>query len=444
MTPEQRELFDEAVIKLHAGRIPRRTFLERAMVAGLSASAASSFLEACGSTTRKNTLYLVWQSEYDISGAYQKITDGFNKANQDIHVSWQSGPFNTDLISNERDLLQARSNAFDIVSLDIITPAEFATKGYVIPITESQWPAQERKRYLQAPIKGCTFNGQLWAAPFRTDVGLMYYRKDIIATPPASWEELTSMARENKGRAKYGYIWQGVQNEALVCNFIEVLSGYGGSILDANNPSRVTLNSPEAVQALSEMVSWIGTISPVEVTTHLEEATRAIWERGEALFMRNWPYAYVSGNEDANSKVAGKFDIRSMLYGGTNRAGHSTEGGWQLAINAFITPERQQAAWKFIEYMLGAEAQKIGAMTASWAVTLSSIYDDAEVVKKVPLFKKLKPILQTAIPRPVTPNYSNVSNAIQLHVYQALQRKKSPRKAIEDLTDNLNVLVKTR
>ncbi len=441
MTPEQRELLDEAVIKLHAGRIPRRTFLERAMIAGLSMSAASAFLEACGSTTRKNMLYLIWQSEYDISGAYQKLTDGFNKANQDVHVSWQSGPFNADLISNERDLLQAKSTAIDIISLDIITPAEFATRGFIIPITENQWPSNERKRYLPAPIKGCTFNGQLWAVPFRTDVGLLYYRKDILSTPPASWEELARMTRENTGRTKYGYIWQGVQNEALVCNFNEVVSGYGGSILDPNDPSKVTLNSPEAVQAMSEMVSWVGTISPEDVTTYLEEATRAVWERGEALFMRNWPYAYGSGNDDANSKVAGKFDIRGMLYGGINRTGHSTEGGWQLAINAFITPERQQAAWKFIEYMVGAEAQKIAAMTASWAVTLSSIYDDAEVISKVPLFKKLKPILQTVIPRPVTPNYSNVSNAIQLYVYQALRRKKSPHEAIQELADSLKLLV---
>lgn len=118
-------------------------------------------------------------------------------------------------------------------------------------------------------------------------------------------------------KTKFGYLWQGAQYEGLVCNFVEVLYGYGGNVLDPNNPKSVTVNSPEGVQALTQMVGWVGTISPAGVTTYKEEDSRSAWQNGDAAFMRNWPYAYVLGNDPKTSKIAGKFDIHPLLYGGT-------------------------------------------------------------------------------------------------------------------------------
>ena len=183
------------------------------------------------------------------------MVDNFNKTNKDIHIIWHNGSNGIgNLPATERNMLQAHSTAVDIISIDIVYPAEFAANRWVVPITDSQWPISERLNYLPGPIRGCTFEGQLWAAPYRTDVGLIYYRKDIIPAPPTSWEELTKLASANKSKARYGYIWQGAQYEGLVCNFCEILHGYGGAILDWNDSTKVTVESPEALQALTEMV----------------------------------------------------------------------------------------------------------------------------------------------------------------------------------------------
>jgi multiple sugar transport system substrate-binding protein len=445
MIPEQREALDEIIVKIRSGRMTRRTFLERAVAIGLTSSAAVSLLEACGGTTNSSggngqTINLVWQTENDTSGTYPAIVDAYNKSNKDgIHVTWHNGPSGTgDILTIYTTMLRARSSSIDVMSIDVVYPAEFAANGWSVDLT-SRWPASDRANYLQGPIKSCTYQGQIVAAPLRTDLGILYYRTDIISTPPKTFDDLVSAAKSNASKAKYGYVWQGSQYEGLVCDFVEVLGGYGGTVLDPNNSKSVTVNSPQGLQALTEMVSWVGTISPTAVTTFTEEPCRQAFQNGDAIFMRNWPYAYSLGNNASQSKVAGKFDITSIPYGGSNTTGHSCTGGWNMAINAFS--KQPDASWKFMQYMLGASAQKTLAIMGSFTPALQSVYNDPDVQQKQPLFTKLAPILQNALPRPVSPVYPDLSNIIQTQVHQALTKQITPQAALSAMQSQLQALV---
>jgi multiple sugar transport system substrate-binding protein len=441
MVPEQREALDEMIVKIRAGRLSRRTFLERAVAIGLTSSVAGSLLEACGGggSSSSGPTTIVWQTENDNSGTYPGLVDNYNKTNTDgVHVVWHNGPSDaSSLITLYDNTLRARSGSFDVMDIDVIWPAEFASNGWTVDLT-SRWPASDRANYLQGPVKSCTYNGQIVAAPLRTDLGILYYRKDIVSTPPSTFDDLTSIARSGASKAKIGYAWQGAQYEGLVCDFVEVLGGYGGAVLDPNNSKSVTVNSPQGVQALTEMVGWVGTISPVAITTYNEEACRQAFQNGDAIFMRNWPYAYSLGNA-SGSKVAGKFDIHSMPYGGSNTVGHSCVGGWNMAINAFS--KNPDAAWSFIKYMLGSDAQKPLAIQGSFTPALNSVYNDAEVQSKQPLFTKLQPILQNSLPRPVSPVYPDLTNIIQTNVHQALTKQASPADALSALQSQLQALV---
>ena len=441
MVPEQREALDEIIVKIRAGRISRRTFLERAVALGLTSTVAGSLLEACGGSSGGSSgpTTIVWQTENDTSGTYPALVDTYNKTNKDnVHVVWHNGPSSTDTMLTIYDnTLRARSGAIDVMSIDVVYPAEFASNGWTVDLT-SKWSESDRANYLPGPIKSCTYQGKVVAAPLRTDLGVLYYRTDIISTPPNSFEDLTSMAKSNASKTKYGYVWQGSQYEGLVCDFVEVLAGYGGTVLDPNNSKSVTVNSSEGVAALTEMVSWVGTISPTSITTFTEEPSRQAFQNGDAIFMRNWPYAYSLGNA-AGSKVAGKFDIHAMPYGGSNTVGHSCVGGWNMAINAFS--KNPDASWSFIKYMLGADAQKQLAIKGSFTPSLKSVYDDADVKSKQPLFTKLAPILQNSLPRPVSPVYPDLSNIIQTNVHQALTKTVPPATALSNLQSQLQTLV---
>ena len=442
MVSEQRDTLDEIIVKIRSGRMTRRTFLERAIAIGLTSSVAGSLLEACGgggSGGNGQTTNIVWQTENDNSGTYPALVNTYNKTNKDnVHVIWHNGPSDaTSLLTLYDNTLRARSSTFDVMQIDVIWPAEFASNGWTVDLT-SRWPASDRANYLPGPLKSCTYNGQIVAAPLRTDLGVLYYRTDIVSTSPNTFEELTNMAKSNASKAKIGYAWQGAQYEGLVCDFSEVLQGYGGTVLDPSNSKKVTINSPEGVQALTEMVSWVGTISPTAITTFNEEACRQAFQNGDAIFMRNWPYAYSLGNA-AGSKVAGKFDITAMPHGGSGTVGHSCVGGWNMAINAFS--KNPDAAWSFIKYMLGPSAQKQLAIKGSFTPALKSVYDDADVKAKQPLFTKLQPILQYSLPRPVSPVYPDLSNIIQNHVHQALTKVASPAAALSAMQSELQTLV---
>ncbi|MFL5666836.1 MAG: ABC transporter substrate-binding protein [Ktedonobacteraceae bacterium] len=443
MVPEQREALDEIIVKIRSGRMKRRTFLERAIALGLSSTVAGSLLEACGGSGPAGagqTTNVVWQTENDNSGTYPALVDAYNKSNKDnVHVTWHNGPSGTgDILTIYDNTLRARSGSIDVMSIDVVYPAEFASQGWTVPL-DSRWPASDRANYLPGPIKSCTYNGQVVAAPLRTDLGVLYYRTDIISTAPNTWNDLVSMAKSNASKTKYGYVWQGSQYEGLVCDFSEVLHGYGADVLDPNDSKKVIVNSPEGVQALTEMVSWVGTISPTAITTYTEEPSRQAFQNGDAIFMRNWPYAYSLGNDATKSKIAGKFDIHSMPYGGSSTVGHSTVGGWNMAINAFS--KNPDASWSFMKYMLGPEAQKQLAIKGSFTPALKSVYDDADVKAKQPLFTKLQPILQNSLPRPVSPVYPDLSNIIQTHVHQALTKQVSPQQALSALQSELQTLV---
>jgi len=442
---EQGEVIDEIITKIRNGRITRRTFLERAIAVGLTSTAAVSLLEACGGTSNSSTgggqTVNINYIERDTNGVYKSLVDDFNKQNNGVHVNYNSNaPADTgQLLTILTTMLRARSTAYDVFPMDIIWPPEFGANGWTVPL-QDKWPASDRANYLPGPLAGCTYNGKLWAAPTRTDAGLIYYRTDIIKTPPSTWAEMTSMAKANApSKAKVGYVWQGAQYEGLVCDFTEVLYGYGGSVLDPNDPKKVTVNSPEGVAALTLMTSWVGGISPSAVTTYKEEDSRSSWQNGDSVFMRNWPYAYSLGNDPSSSKIAGKFEVHNMLYGGSNTTGHSSLGGWQYGINAFS--KNPDAAWKFVQHQLAEPAQKTIAIKLSLTATLKSLYTDADVLKANPFFAKLKPVFDTAQPRPVTPFYPDVSNAIQVRVHNALTGQASPSAALSALQTDLQAIV---
>jgi multiple sugar transport system substrate-binding protein len=445
----QLHALDEMISKVRAGRIRRRTFLEGALALGLSSSVAGELLAACGGSGDSSggngpALNVTWIGEHDDAGVFTRLVNSFNRTNTDgIFVTYTSGSTDTgQLLTYYLDMLNVRSDASTLISMDIIWPAQFALNQWTVPI-QDRWPSDERAKYLPGPIQACTFDGRIWAVPVRTDAGVIYYRKDLLAAPPTTWDELSTMARQirSSGHARYGYLWQGAQYEGLVCNFVEVLYGYGGTVLDPHNPQRVTIASPEAVEALTTMVGWVDGISPPGVIDYKEGDAANAWLAGDAAFMRNWPYVYSLANTLAESRIISKTAIHPMLHNGTNTVGHSAIGGWQLGINAFSSADKVDAAWRFIQYMIGAETQKILALAASYASTLKSIYTDTEVLAKNPLFRQLGPILQTALPRPVSPLYPDLSNAIQLRVHQALTRQSKPADAIGALDADLRSIV---
>ncbi len=447
--PRQAAL-QQLLAQRRTGYLTRRAFLKQAGEIGLVGGLASMLLDACEQPqpVNKKPIKIVWQTEDDYYGTFDFLVQKFNALYPDIQVEATKAQSRFSPHDDLVNKLQVHQGSPDVLSLDIEWMDEFIRKGWIVPLTDP-WLQANARNYLQRPLQAVTFpdaNGhpQIWAAPLHTDIGLLYYRKDfpdIIPGPPQTWAELEAMAHlaQEKKRSKWGFVWQGRAYDGLVCNFVEVLSSYNASIFDPHAPQKVTINSPEALAALNEMVSWVGTISPATVPTFGELETIDQWLKGNATFMRCWPNISAWSKDASRSSVAHKFGIAPLPS-----EAKSCLGGWQLAINRYSP--NQEAAWQFIQWMLQKEAQYPLAVFEGFTVTLASIYQDKDVQAWNPLFaflnqpsvsspKKslLEALLDNAQLRPVSPCYPQIASAIEQRINDALLKLVEPDIALQKL-----------
>lgn len=256
-------------------------------------------------------------------------------------------------------------------------------------------------------IASQTVNGKLVALPFYTDAPALFYRKDLLEKygkpVPKTWDEMTTTAKEimDKERADgkadlWGFVFQGNSYEGLTCNALEwVKSSGGGQIVEADGT--ISINNEQAAAALDRAKGWINSISPQGVLAYQEEESRGVWQTGNAVFMRNWPYAYALGNND-DSAVKGKFDVAPLPAGTEGEAPSSALGGWNLAVSKYST--KQDAAVELVKYLASPEVQKMQAIEISRLPTIEALYDDQEIIAAQPFMANWKPIFQNAVPRP--------------------------------------------
>jgi multiple sugar transport system substrate-binding protein len=322
--------------------------------------------------------------------------------------------------------LNAGASDPDILQLDVIWTPEFAAAEWILPLDRFR---PDTAGFFPATIAANRWKDSLYAIPWFIDVGMLYWRTDLMRQPPATFADLvrTAQSVRQQRKVKYGYVWQGARYEGLVVNFFEYLGAHGGRILDQG---RVTVNSPQGLAALSEMREEIygsGVVPSTTLTWH-EEESRFAFQNGEAAFMRNWPYPVPLLRDTASSRVAGKFAVAPLP---TSSAGTSTSaiGGAQLAINRHT--EHPEAAWAVINYLTQPEQMLERARVVGQFPTRSAVYDDPSLGSALALPPAVvKQIIEHAAPRPVTPVYTQLSEILQIQLHRALTRQTSPAGAL--------------
>jgi trehalose/maltose transport system substrate-binding protein len=321
----------------------------------------------------------------------------------------------------------AKSSDVDVFMVDVIWQGICGPHAVDL---KKYFKEDEIKAFFPRIIQNNTVNGKLVSIPWFTDAGLLYYRTDLLEKygykePPKTWEELTEMAKkiqdgERKDKPDFqGFVFQGKASESVTCNAIEWVYSYGGGTI-VEPDKKVTINNPKAIKALETAKSWVGTISPLGVTTYGEEEARNIWQAGNAAFMRNWPYAYSLG-QDPKSPISGKFDVTVLPKGGADGKNAACLGGWQLMVSAYS--KAPEAAADLVHYLTTAELQKKHAIDISLLPTLPALYSDPDVLAKNPFFKNLLPVLENAVARPSTvtgADYNQISTAFFQNVNKVL------------------------
>src|SRR6266508_894522 len=256
----------------------------------------------------------------------------------------------TEALPNASDLahqffltaLEGGARDFDVFIVDIVWIREFARAGWLLDLSDAFAPSAIRRDFLSGVAEAVIVAEKTFAVPWYLDVGVLYRRKDLDERAPRTYAELVELAQRGQRdhSPMQGYVGQGRQYEGLVCNVLETIWGHGGVTLDSE---RVLLDTREARSALAYMRSLIERgISPASVTSSAEEETRRVFQDGRALFMRNWPYAWREAARP-DSRLLGKVDISPLPTQGGD-PGHGVLGGYELAVNAHVAPEKRDAA----------------------------------------------------------------------------------------------------
>jgi trehalose/maltose transport system substrate-binding protein len=345
-------------------------------------------------------------------------------------------------------LLAAQAKDIDIFQIDVIWPAILAPHLLDLSAALSE---QDRGDHFKVLIDNDTVDGKLVAIPWFVDAGLLYYRKDLLEKygkqVPGTWTELADtskaiMEAETKAgnSVLQGYVWQGRAYEGLACNALEWIASFGGGgIVDADG--QVTIDNPQAAKALETAKSWIGTISPKGVLSYAEEESRGVFQSGNAVFMRNWPYAWALANA-ADSPVKGKVGVAVLPQGEGADARHASAlGGQHLAVSRYSAHPKEAA--ELVRYLTSAQEQKRRAAEGSFNPTLRSLYTDSELVAANPFYSDFLPILDNAVARPSTVTgrrYNQVSSAFVRTVHGALSGQGMASASLVDLNKELERL----
>jgi multiple sugar transport system substrate-binding protein len=380
----------------------------------------------------------------DTSGFVQGVLDDWNKDHPNEKARLIELP--TDADSQREKMIQnaqTKSDAYDVLSTDVVWTSEFAANRVIIPLPESEFPLDQM---LKPVVETTKYLGKMYAAPSTSDGGMLYYRTDLlkaagISDPPATWDELIADCKKiqatPQGKGLACYAGQFEKYEGLTVNASEVIGGAGGEVTDANGKPNV--DTPEAAKGLDFLVNGFkqGYI-PKEAITYKEEEGRASFQAGKLIFHRNWPYVYNLANGDEGTKVKGKFAVSPLP--GLDGPGASSLGGHNFGISTYS--KHKKSALDFIKFMTSEDRQKKNLELASQAPTIASLYDDKALLEKYPYLPTLRDSINSAVPRPKVVAYGDASTAIQDAAYAALTGTKSSSDALKGLQTQLEDITK--
>ncbi len=353
-------------------------------------------------------IVLKFAAQADSTPATQAVIDAFNASQSDYKVEWvemtnDSGQMHDQLLTSLRD-----SAEYDIVSLDVVWAGEFAAAGFIEPLDMMMADAGLKKAdYNAGSMASGVYQGKQYVLPFFPDLGLLYIRTDIVSTEDAAklvsgdytWTDLLAMAEKyaGQGGTETGIVFQSKQYEGLVCN----LSEFTGAFADLKGGLETM-----KLFAASDAV-------PVDILNYTEGETHTSFIEGKSVFARNWPYQYGMIKGEGSNIAVDQVTVAPLPKG-------DTVGGWLLAINA--KSKNKESAFEFIKYLAGEEGQRIMSTQGGYVPGFNTLLGDPEVMaaNEMLSMEGFTNAVANTIPRPVSAEYSALSDTIQINAHKFL------------------------
>ena len=371
--------------------------------------------------------------------ATRDLVKQFNQEHRgEINLKVVRGPLETEAMSDLAisSLLLGKA-PFDGLLMDVTWLPKYAAAGWMEPL-EDFFNEKDVDALAIGAREGNSYDGHLYRWPLTADMGLLYYRTDLMEQPPETPEELVlvSQSLQKDRKVDWGYVWQGRQYEGLSCVYLEMIDGFGGDWLQPNN-NHIGLDLDPGVQAAAWLQELIDQgVSPNAVTNYAEPEALQSFKVGDAAFMRNWPYAWTE-LQKSDSAVKGNVGITTMVA----RPGHSTAtlGSWGLTV--LKGSAHVNASIEAIRFLTNESSQKQLFLKHGYTPTQQSVFDDPQLLQDKPILAEFGQALKVVKARPETPLYAQISDVLTRQLSSILTRETTPKDGMNVATSHTNQIL---
>jgi multiple sugar transport system substrate-binding protein len=365
---------------------------------------------ACGGSSGKGPVTLTWAVFPEPSGSFAKAAADCSANSHGAYT------IKINFLSNASDQqrqtlvqrLAAGDSSIDILAMDVDWTAEFASAGWI-----RQWTGANRsavsKGVLPGPLKTATYNGKLYAAPINSNTEILWYRKDLVKTPPKTWNQMIADATQLAKEGKPHYIEeQGAKYEGLVVWFNSLVNSAGGGIVGPGNKVIVGPSTKIAATIMKRLATSPG--ADPGLNTSEEGPGNDVFDAGQAAFEINYPFVWSGTEATAPSifKHMGYAPFPEVIAG---KAPKVSIGGYNLGVSSHS--KHPQQAFDAVKCLIQPQNQIRDAVKGGLAPVLSSIYNEPSFEKAYPFHQLIKAQLEHYGLRPQTPAYQDVTLAIQ-------------------------------
>jgi multiple sugar transport system substrate-binding protein len=378
----------------------------------------------------------------NISPAHEAIIARFNDLHRGrIEVVPVNLPF-TKFSTNERKELLARSlrtrsDRIDVFAVDLIWVTRFSK--WAEPM-DRHFPPESLAATLPRALESCTVGGSLVALPLYLDVGLLYYRSDIIRRLPdapaieealrrsISWDELIALRDRLRYQGRPFYVFQGKAYEGLICNYFEHVASYGPEAVPRDS---FPLQSAAARAAVTRLVGLVrdSRASPPAVVDYDEIRSYYAMLDSDAVFVRGWPN-FLESFRSLYPDTA-KLNLVRIAALPHERGGQAATvfGGWNLMVAN--SSANKDAAVEFVRFTQSVEAQKLLLELGGYIPVNTRIYGDSAYMAAYPTLRFTSRLIERGVHRPSLEDYTRVSDIVSLYINRALRGEIPPARAGE-------------
>jgi multiple sugar transport system substrate-binding protein len=370
-----------------------------------------------------------WYIFNEPSGAFEQAIKTCNaQASGSYKISYVRLPTNAD---QQRELvarrLAAKDSDIDIVGMDVIWTAEFAEAGWVVPWTGAN-RAKAVEDKLAGPLKTVQYQGKVWALPFTTNTQILWYRKDLVKTPPTTWDQMIDEAVKLKKSIEV----QAARYEGYTVWVNSLIASDGGQIVDQNGNVKVNDTAKRAAEIIKRLST--SPAAPPGESNNMENEARLGFESGRSAFQVNYTFVYASAKALGDKKLLKNFGWARWPRVDPSKPSRVTLGGINLGIGAYS--KHKDLAFQAALCLAQPDNQIVATEKGGLPPTTTALYDNPKIKAAFPFATLLRQTLDEGVPRPVSPAYNDISLAIQKTFHPP--EKVDPNAVVGDLRDKLD------